>query len=74
MELEQLLMERQGERKRINAGGWMEVVAGEFTVRAAEDTDDEFSSLVRFVMNDEKLNWWKGGLLIDGVTIEPKIT
>ena len=56
------------------SGGWMEVVAGEFTVKAPEDIDDEYSSLIKFVMEDEKLNWWKSGLLIDGVTIEPKAT
>eukprot|EP00253_Pinus_taeda_P019950 PITA_19950 len=71
MELEEFLMEGAEERKRVNASGWMEVVAGEFTVRAGEDNGDGNFSVVRFAMNDEKLNWWKSGLLIHGVTIEP---
>ena len=43
MELEQLLTEGEGGRKRINSGGWMEVVAGEFAVRALEDIEYEYS-------------------------------
>ena len=66
MELEQLLTEGEGERKRINSGGWMEVVAGKFTVREEDD-----SSHVRFRMKETESNQWKSGLLIDGVKIEP---
>lgn len=66
-ESEHLLMERQ----RIGIGGWMEVVAGEFTATAAENNDED-SSYIEFCMKEVEAGYWKGGLLIDGVRIEPK--
>lgn len=51
--------------------GWMEVVAGEFSVRDVEDNDDDPAS-IEFCMKEVATNSWKGGLLIDGVRIEPK--
>lgn len=57
------------ERPFLISGGWMEVVAGKFTVRAAEGIDDD--SHIGFSMRETKSNQWKGGLLIDGVKIEP---
>ena len=48
------------------SGGWMEVVAGKFTVRE----EDDFSH-IRFGMKETESNQWKSGLLIDGVKIEP---
>jgi len=53
--------------------GWMEVVAGEFTVRPAEDIEGNSSSSMSFRMKDIS-SCWKSGLLIDGVKIEPKST
>lgn len=77
MESEEILMEIHGERQRIYGGGWMEavaddgwmegwieVVAGEFTVTAD-------SACVRFGMREVESNQWKRGLLVDGVRIEP---
>lgn len=77
MESEEVLMEIDGGRQRIYGGGWMEavaddgwmegwieVVAGEFTVTAN-------SSSVRFDMKEVESNQWKRGLLIDGVRIVP---
>lgn len=61
-------METRGERLRINSGGWMEVVAGEFTVRAADDD----SSRIEFYMKEVMSNWWKRGLFVEGVRIEPR--
>lgn len=49
---------------------WMEVVAGEFTVRAAEDMDD-VSFHIEFRMKAVEALYPKGGLLVDGVKIEP---
>jgi hypothetical protein len=50
---------------------WVEVVAGEFRVRAAEDIDDN-SSPVDFLMREGEAGHWKSGLLVDGVKIEPR--
>jgi len=66
----QLLMERQRERRRIS-GGWMEIVAGEFTPKLAAD-DDDFH--IKFCMEEVEVQNRKGGLFIDGVKIEPKTT
>lgn len=52
---------------------WVEVAAGEFTVRATEDIDDD-SSHVEFRMKEVEAGHWKRGLLVDGVKIEPKST
>lgn len=71
MESEHLLMERQGERRRINSGGWMEVVAGDFAARANEE-DDDSSNCIGFCMAEVNGGHWKGGLLVDGVRIESK--
>jgi hypothetical protein len=62
--LKQLFEEREGANN-----GWIEVVAAEFTVRAAHDLQNDFSSM-SFRMS-MVTPWWKGGLLVDGVTIEP---
>lgn len=70
LESRQLLMERQRERRRIG-GGWMEVVAGEFTTRFAVN-DDDFH--IKFCMEEVEKQNRKGGLFIDGVKIEPKAT
>lgn len=56
-------------------GGWLEVVAGEFTVRGEEDCyddDDNASPYIEFCMEEVDSGRWKGGLLVDGVRIEPK--
>lgn len=55
----------------INSDGWMEVVAGEFTMRAAEDMDD-VSSHIQFRMKEVEALAWKVGLQVDGVKIEPR--
>ena len=52
--------------------GWMEVVAGEFTVREKDQEDDYCCSDVEFCMKEVDAGEWKAGLLIDGVRIEPK--
>lgn len=57
-----------GEGLSINSDGWMEVVAGEFTVKAAYHD----SSNIIFCMKEVQSNWWKRGLLFQGVKIEPK--
>lgn len=49
MELEKRLNERRGENQGIN-GGWMEVVAGEFTTRP--ETDDGDDSHIKFYMKE----------------------
>ena len=54
----------------INSDRWMEVVAGEFIVKAAY----EDSSIIEFCMKEVQSNFWKRGLLIQGVKIEPKYT
>lgn len=65
MEREQLLtVEMQGD------GRWMEVIAGEFRVRAEEDIDYD-SSHIRFEMKEVQRLHLKTGLLVDGVKIEP---
>lgn len=51
--------------------GWTEMVAGEFSVRAAEGDGNEPAS-VEFCMKEVVNLNWKSGLLIDGVRIEPK--
>lgn len=56
---------------RMRAIRWMEVVAGEFTVRAAENMDD-VSSHIQFRMKSVEPLYPKGGLLVDGVKIEPR--
>jgi hypothetical protein len=57
-------------------GGWLEVVAGEFSVRGEEDYcyDDAAAASphIEFCMEEVDSGRWKGGLLIDGVRIEPK--
>lgn len=67
MEFQTLLpLERRGQHTI--ASGWIEVVAGEFRVRAAEDIDDD-SYEIAFRMKEVRN--MKGGLLVDGVRIEP---
>lgn len=68
-ESEQRLMECQ---RRVNSGGWMEVAAGEFKVRSAVEDNEDDPSNVEFCMKEVVGGNWKGGLLIDGVRIEPK--
>lgn len=60
---------RQG--RHTIASGWIEVVAGEFRVRAADDVDDA-SSEIAFRMKE--VQYLKRGLLVDGVKIEPRPT
>jgi len=59
-------------REVIGKHEWMEGVAGEFKTSAAEDIYDE-DSYIEFCMT-EVVAEWKGGLVIDGVRIEPKST
>jgi hypothetical protein len=67
-ELEECLNERRGQNQGIN-GGWMEVVGGEFTVRPAADDDDP---RIEFYMKEVLRRIPKGGLLLDGVRIQPQ--
>lgn len=55
-------------------GGWLEVVAGEFSVGGEVDYCDDAaaSAYIEFCMEEVDSGRWKGGLLIDGVRIEPK--
>jgi hypothetical protein len=46
----------------VDEWGWMEVVAGEFTVREAEDIDDDSSSM-SFRMKEVEAGFGKVGFL-----------
>jgi len=71
VELEECLNERRGESQGTN-GGWMGVVGGEFTARPTADDDDD--SHIEFDMKEVAVLFSKGGLLLDGVRIQPKET
>lgn len=71
MELMKRLDKRRGENQGTN-GGWMEVVAGEFTTRC--ETDDGDDSHIEFYMKEMSRMIPKRGLLLDGVKIEPIYT
>lgn len=66
---------KETEKQQVFDGGakdrWTKMVAGEFSVRAAEGDGNEPAS-VEFCMEEVATQWWKRGLLIDGVRIEPK--
>ncbi|GLJ20927.1 hypothetical protein SUGI_0382010 [Cryptomeria japonica] len=51
------------------SNGWIEVVAGEFTVKAY--TDSEVPRYVEFSMKEVDSGRWKSGLFFDGVRIQP---
>lgn len=66
---------KETEKQQVFDGGakdrWTKMVAGEFSVRAAEGDGNEPAS-VEFCMKEVVEQNWKSGLLIDGVRIEPK--
>lgn len=53
--------------------GWMDVAAREFIVKEIEYVLEDPPSSMAFSMKDI-VGWWKSGLMIDGVKIEPKST
>ncbi|KAH9318901.1 hypothetical protein KI387_020670 [Taxus chinensis] len=74
-----LLVEREGASIDPNlkiaplnydSDGWMEVVAGEFTVNSYSDADAP--KYVEFGMKEVDSGRWKSGLFFDGVKIQPK--
>jgi len=71
MELEECLSERRGQNQGLN-NGWMEVVAGEFRTRPAAYGGDD--SRIEFYMREVSCMTARGGLLVDGVRIEPMQT
>jgi len=71
MELEERLSERRGQNQGLN-NGWMEVVVGEFRTRPAAYGGDV--SRIEFYMKEVSCRTARGGLLVDGVRIEPMQT
>jgi len=61
---------REEDADRYDDNGWLHLVVGKFTVKK-DGSYDNSSPHVDFCMEEYETGFWKYGLLIDGVRIEP---